>query len=45
MLIQKAPNIDGVNISVTTTATNLFDLINTAASTSDVNAGYKHGSR
>ena len=43
MLIQKAPNINGVNISVTTTVADLFDLINTAASTSEVNAGYKHG--
>ena len=43
MLVYKAPNAAGSTISVTTTATGVFDLINTAAGTSLVNAGYPHG--
>lgn len=42
MYIQKAPNAAGSKISVTTTAANIFDLINTAAGTSLPNAGYTH---
>jgi hypothetical protein len=42
MYVQKAPNAAGSKISVTTTAANIFDLINTAASTTDANAGYTH---
>jgi len=42
MYIYPAPNIDGDRITVTSTANLLFDLINTAASTSLPNAGYPH---
>lgn len=40
MYILKAPNINGVNITVTSTATDVFNLINTAAGTTGNNAGY-----
>lgn len=40
MLVHKAPNAAGSTLSVTTTATGIFDLINTAAGTSLPRAGY-----
>lgn len=40
MYIYKAPNAAGSKITVTSTATGIFDLINTAASTTTVYAGY-----
>lgn len=40
MYIEKHQNAAGCKITVTTTATGLFDLINTAASTTLVNAGF-----
>jgi hypothetical protein len=43
MLVYKSPNASGSTISVTTTATTIFDLVNTAAGTDLVNAGFPHG--
>lgn len=40
MAIQKPENANASVISVTTTGTNLFDLLNTAGSTSSANAGF-----
>ena len=40
MAIQKPQNANASVISVTTTAANLFDLINTAGSTTLANAGF-----
>jgi len=40
MLVNKAPNAAGTKLSVTTTATNIFGLINTAASTTLTRAGF-----
>lgn len=43
MKVYKAPNADGTVITVTSTATLIYDLINTAASATDENAGYPAG--
>lgn len=41
MYVHKHQNAAGSKITVTATATNIFDLINTAASTTSVNAGFQ----